>query len=154
MEGHIRGLRVRATTRRRVQPQPPAQFVSSGTLANIAMLSDGHPPGLRSPRSPAAPGAGEGKGTQVGRKTPTSSATRPPLTPGGGRSDAVKRLEAMIAGDTGAGVTRPRARDAKADDRPRDHNDQRQQGTPAGSGQRSFADTAGLSHSLDSLRDR
>ena len=151
MEGHIRGLRVRATTRRRVQPQPPAQFVSSGTLANIAMLSDGHPPGLRSPRSPAAPGAGEGKGTQVGRKTPTGSATRQPLTPGGGRSDAVKRLEAMIAG---AGVTGPRARDEKEDDRKRDHNDRRQQGTPARSGQRSFADSGGLSHSFDSLRDR
>jgi hypothetical protein len=38
--GHIRGLRVRATTRRRVQPQPPAPFVSSGTPANIAMLAD------------------------------------------------------------------------------------------------------------------
>ena len=40
MAGHIRGLRVLATTRRRDQPQPPAPFVCSRTLANITMFSD------------------------------------------------------------------------------------------------------------------
>ena len=74
------------------------------------------------------------------------------------RSQAVKRLEAMIAGYSSAGGARHvgRARDAAADDgrRNRDNNDRRKQDKSAALGQRSSADREGLSHSLDSLRDR
>jgi len=98
--------------------------------------------------------------SQSSRKGSSAPQPRPPTTPGGGRSDAVKELEEMIASEVGRDITNyqsafepyPDARESWRRGKS-EHRPQHSRRSEAAD-RRGFSDLEMLSNSIDSLGAR